>query len=532
MSSATSANGMSLETHQTLVYNLLEQHQQAGIEDPCERVETHISSVLICGDNVYKIKKPVDFGFLDFSTLEARRHFCEEEIRLNRRLAPAIYLGTVAITGSLDQPRLGGDGAILEWAVRMRRFDQQNQFDRLLQQDRLDAPLMHRLARRMADFHASVETATTASDFGRPRQVLAPMLENFNQIRDHAALLDDSDSLQRLEEWTRQRFDDLRQLLDSRRRHGFIRECHGDMHLANIALDDGQVLIFDGIEFNANLRWIDVFSELAFTSMDLAANGRTDLASQLVNRYLEHSGDYAGLPLLDFYQLYRAMVRAKVIALGSNGDNDGAARRLFSRYLELGRHFIRPAAARLILVAGFSATGKSTLSEQLLTDTRTIRLRSDRERKRLFDQQAEGGRNSLNSGLYSEENTRRTYEHLLELASLLLRQGFNVLIDATLLKRAQRQPFQQLAAELSVPSWLIWLDAPTAVLVARMQARRQSADNISDADEQVIGYQKRTAEIPDNHENVVTIDTSGEFDYPGIRQQLGLQPPQTTAISD
>ncbi len=511
---------MSSQQHKTLVHSLLESLRSNDEEAPCNSVETHISTVLICADRVYKIKKPVDFGFLDFTSLEARHFYCNEEIRLNRRLAPEVYLDTIAITGTPEQPQLGGTGPIIDYAVRMRRFDQHMQLDRLLQRGQLDGAIIDRLAQRMSEFHAAIERSPAEGDFGAPRQVVAPMLENFVQVRHSPLGAYSATLLQALEEWTQGRYAQLQELLRARLAQGHIRECHGDMHLGNMAWIDNDALIFDGIEFNANLRWIDTISELAFASMDLAANGQPSLASRLVNAYLEHSGDYHGLPLLDFYQLYRAMVRAKVTALSADvASGLDAAQAAMDRYLRLARGFTRASSGQLILVGGYSATGKSTLSSKLLTNTRIVRLRSDRERKRLFAAD-ETATDELNRGLYSPQLTRQTYEHLLATARNLLSHGFTVIVDATFLKRAQRLPFQQLAQDMGMPCTLLWLDAPTPILMQRMAARRTAADNISDADEQVIRYQKNTAQEPDTNEAVVRIDTSEGFDIESIRRRI------------
>jgi len=507
---------MPLKQHQTLVRNLVDRLDGGAGHHRCELIETHISSVILCGDTVYKIKKPVDFGFLDFTRLDDRSHFCREEVRLNRRLAPDIYLDSVPITGTLAQPGIGGDGPVLDYAVKMKRFDETAQLDHLLQQGQLDEALIQSLAQRMAAFHDSIEQAAASSDHGHPAQILAPMLENVSQIQQSPLGAMAEQRLRTLEQWTRERFRQLQGLLSERQANGFIRECHGDMHLGNMAKRGDEVLIFDGIEFNENLRWIDVFSELAFTTMDLAANARPVLAGQLLNQYLELSGDYDGLPLLDFYQVYRAMVRAKVAALSPR-----PSVQTLDKYLDLALHFTRPATPRLLLVGGYSATGKSTLSGHLLGDTRSVRLRSDRERKRLFADQV-GMTGQVNAGLYSPGISAQTYAYLLRLAQQLLQHGLNVIIDATFLKRAQREPFQALAQTLSVPCQLLWLDAPAELLVQRMTQRLQLRHNISDANEDVIHHQKANAEVPGQDEAVIAIDASVEFDIARILRMTGL----------
>ncbi|MGB4335964.1 MAG: phosphotransferase, partial [Chromatiaceae bacterium] len=276
-----------------------------------EHLETHISHVFLAGDFAYKIKKPVNLGFLDFSTCERRHFFCQEELRLNARLAPHLYLEVVPVTGTPEAPQLGGAGQTLEYAVKMRRFDQTG----LLSARPLEGDLPERVAERVAAFHAAIPAVGEDQAFGTPEAVLVPMLANFEAIRSRSQDTAILNRLVLLEAWTRNRHAELVPILRQRRAEGFVRECHGDMHRGNIALDEGEILIFDGIEFNPALRWIDVQSELAFLLMDLEEAGELGPARRLLNRYLELTGDYAGLRVLNFYQVYRALVRAKVRAI-------------------------------------------------------------------------------------------------------------------------------------------------------------------------------------------------------------------------
>ena len=326
-------------------------------------VETHISWVFLTGDYAYKVKKPLDLGFLDFSTLEKRAHCCREELRLNRRLAPSLYLDVVALTGTPEAPVLGGPGEPVEYAVKMRQFDEAGLLDRLIAGGELPPERIDRIARIAADFHARAERAPAESDFGTPERAHHPVAENFVQT---LALVSGPDVVVRLEGLQAASEEAYRRLaprMAARRRDGFVRECHGDMHLGNMALVDGDVAIFDGIEFNANLRWIDVMSEVAFLCMDLEQRGRPDYAWRFLNAYLERTGDYAGLSLLHYYQAYRAMVRAKVTAIrlaqpGLSAGDRAAAEASFLGYLSLaegyaaaGRPFLAitrapPASAR------------------------------------------------------------------------------------------------------------------------------------------------------------------------------------------
>lgn len=246
-------------------------------------VETHISWVMLTGDFAYKIKKPVNLGFLDFSTLEKRRFYCEEELRLNRRLAPQLYLAVVAITGTVDKPRLNGEGKVIEYAVKMRQFDQARQFDRLLARGRLRAEHIDRVAALIAAFHRRAAAAATDSLYGSPELVWQPVAENHDQILPLLRDTDDEARLRRIQAWFEQQFTRHRPLFLRRKAEGRIRECHGDLHLANIALFDHEVVIFDCLEFNDRLRWIDVISDAAFLVMDLQSRGQAPLGWRFLN---------------------------------------------------------------------------------------------------------------------------------------------------------------------------------------------------------------------------------------------------------
>jgi aminoglycoside phosphotransferase family enzyme/predicted kinase len=459
--------------------------------DPVEHIETHISHVLLAGDFAYKLKKPLDLGFLDFSTPERRRHFCEEELRLNWRLAEDLYLDVVAVTGTPTTPRIGGAGPVLEYAVKMRRFPQAALLDR----QPLTDGLMIRLAEEVADFHARIPVADHRLDFGSPEAVLAPMLENLAQVRARGVTPENLTRLDRLEIWTHERFRELTPTLEERRRQGHVRECHGDMHRGNIALVDGEIRIFDAIEFNPNLRWIDTASEVAFLVMDLEQAGELGLARLFLNRYLERSGDYGTLDVLDFYQVYRAMVRAKVLAIRlEQGDLDPAAasaeRHLCTCYLTLAESYTQPRHPHLLIVCGVSGSGKSRLSYRLREALPLIHLRSDVERKRLFglDETART-LSGVDSGIYFPSATNWTYDRLHRLADAILANGYGVLVDATFIARERRERFMRLARKHRAAFAILALDAPIKVLRERLRRRLALGEDASEADLAVLERQ-------------------------------------------
>jgi aminoglycoside phosphotransferase family enzyme/predicted kinase len=444
---------------------------------PVERVElieTHISWVLLAGDYAYKLKKPVDLGFLDFRSLQARRFYCEEELRLNRRTAPQIYLDVVPITGDEADPRLDGDGAAIEYAVKMRRFPQDALLSRMAQDGRLGLQHIDALARGVAAFHSRVARADAARPFGSAEEVLAPALQNFDQIEALIGADADVPELERLRDWTLREHVRLRATFEARKAGGFVRECHGDLHLGNIALIDGEPTAFDGIEFSESLRWIDVVNEIAFLVMDLIDRKLPRLAWRFLNGYLEATGDYAGMPLLRFYLVYRALVRAKVACIrdhqpGLDGQAHGRAGREYLEYLRLAQALAERPPRALIVMHGVAGSGKTTVAQELLEAWGAVRLRSDVERKRLQGLEA-GARtgSALGEGIYSPDLTAQTYARLSALSRTVLEAGYPVIVDATFLARAQRSAFAETARAAGVPFGIAVCEAPEAVLRERV----------------------------------------------------------------
>ncbi len=479
---------------------------------PVGHIETHISHVFLAGDFAYKLKKPLDLGFLDFSTLERRRACCEEELRLNRRLAGELYLDVVPIAGSPDAPRIGGLGPVLEYAVRMRRFPQRTLLDRCA----LTPALAERIGERVASFHAQIPMAAPDSPFGTPDAVLAPMLENLRQVRERVTAPGNAQRLDRLDAWTRQRWESLLPILERRRKEGRVRECHGDMHRGNIALKHGEPLFFDAIEFNPSLRWIDTASELAFLVMDLDEAGEPRLARRLLNRYLEVGGDYEGLKVLDFYKVYRAMVRAKVLAIrlgqpDQEGSGGAQVRRECARYLELAESYTRTRRPRLAIFCGLSGSGKTRLARALRDVLPAIHVRSDVERKRLFGLRAEE-RTSLGIalGIYFPQATEWTYQRLYALAEIILGCGYDALVDATFLTRAHRAAFRELARKHGAGFAVLALEAPVDVLRRRVTRRLAEDRDASEANLAVLERQRTVCEplAPAEHESALRIDTA------------------------
>lgn len=437
---------------------LLQPEAYAHPAHDIQLVETHISWVVLAGDYAYKLKKPVDLGFLDFSTLARRHHYCNEEVRLNRRLAPQLYLDVVTLRRADGCVQFGESGEIVEYAVRMRRFEQCAQLDRQLEQGRLNEKDMEEIAALIARFHAQAEPAPSDTTYGSPDIVVRPVRENFSQLEDSLTTAASAASAATLRRWTEDQFKSLRPVLSARRREGHIRECHGDLHLRNMARVGGRIVAFDGIEFEPALRWIDVVSDSAFLHMDLMSRGRSELGWRFLNRWLELTGDYAGLRVLTWYLVYRHMVRTKVdgIRLLQADVGDHERRHLedrILRHLSQAEAAIAPGAPRLVLMWGLSGSGKSWLSTRLADRLPAIRVRSDVERKRLFASRRRHGPDAFGEGLYSADASDATYERLLDLAGTVLETGFTAIVDASFLDARRRVAFRRLAERLRV-QWL------------------------------------------------------------------------------
>ncbi len=469
-----------------------------------EVLETHISWVVLAGSFAYKIKKPVNLGFCDFTSLADRHFYCEEELRLNRRLAPELYLDVLPIGGTEDAPRIAGSGPPLEWCVRMRQFDQDRLLNRLIDQGSLQPRQIDALARQVAEFHARIPVAEDDGPFGTPTAVAEPIRANFSHL-DQLESPADREVVERLRDWCERELRRLNDVLAGRKRARFVRECHGDMHLGNMfldgpSLDAARITIFDCIEFNESLRWIDVLSEVAFCTMDLADHGRFDFAWRFINAVLEWSGDYAGLSVFSLYFTYRALVRAKVARIrlrqaGLPADERSRASSELAKYLQLAERSLERRPQFLAITHGLSGSGKTQGTQAILEQSGAIRVRSDVERKRLagLNPLASTG-SQLASGLYAPEFSRRTFARMAELATAVIGAGFPVILDATFLRRSEREQFRTLAETLGVP--FVILDFPTdeATCRERIRQRAQERCDASEATEAVLDRQLRLHE--------------------------------------
>ncbi len=482
-----------------------------------ELIETHISWVLLTGDFAYKLKKPVRFNFVDFSTLDRRAHFCREEVRCNRAFAPDLYLGVVAIqageAGALAlSPAGAAEGPILEWAVQMRQFDPALALDRVLERGELGRRGLDAFGRDLARHHAALPQLEGAAT-EVPLRIFGPVEDNFAEIGttaladDHRRLLSETLSA------ARQLGEALRGHFDERISTGHVRECHGDLHLANLALIDDVVTAFDCLEFNDNLRWIDTMSDVAFLFMDCLYRGEASLAYGFLDGYLDGSGDYPGVVGLAYFAAYRSVVRAKVAALRwvQSAEPESAERCL--QHLEWTRRWLARPAGKLLLTCGLSGSGKSYLAERLLGELPAVRLRSDVARKQLagLEPLAASG-SGVDSGLYDRQQTEATFEHLAAVTAALLQAGEHVIVDATFIERSRRNRFLALATDLGTSARILYCEAPLEVLEARLDARAADGVDPSEADRAVLALQLERFEAPADHEPVYRIDSTKTLD--------------------
>ncbi len=465
-------------------------------------LQTHVSLLFFAGERVYKVKKPVDLGFLDFTTLERRRFFCDEEVRLNRRLAPRVYRGVVPVVrragGALA---VGGEGEVVDWAVEMERLPEQRMLDRLLEHGAIDNALLEALTSLLVVFHARAATGAGVDEHGAPEAVGAAALDNFDALE---RLAGDGAWLSRAQlHFLRARAEAWlaagRERLLARVRAGRIREGHGDLHAGNVCFADEGVVAYDCLEFRAAFRCCDVASDLAFLAMDLDARGFPAFAQLLARRYADEARDEELLALFPFYKGYRAMVRAKVAALtagdaGLDARARAAERRRALRYLQLAAGY--ELAPRAVLLCGLPASGKSWLAAHLARPLRAALLHSD-ARRRAVAAPAQAAGDGYGEGLYAPEQKERTYRALLDGALEALGSGRSVLVDATFALRRHRALFAEALARSGFAWHLVELRASEALTLERLARRAAEGRSLSEADAEVYRRARESFEPPD-----------------------------------
>ena len=525
-----------------------------AVVENIELVQTHASCVFLTGDYAYKIKKNVDYGFLNYSTLAKRKHFIEEELRLNKQIAPKLYLEVIPISKLNTNFVFNNSENVVEYALKMRQFPQENLFSNLLEADRLSdtrymrtSPLLnganapalrsnfepigsvslmretpnkgfsrmcalHRfieLGTIVAQFHLSAKNSDRISSFGTIDKIRVAFAENYRQSQKYIGTVQTQEQFEATKAYSDRFFHRRPELFEARVSQGKIKECHGDLHLKNICLWQNKIQLFDRIEFNESFRFVDTMYDVAFTVMDLDAMERPNFANTFLNSYLEYSGDWEGLLVLPLYLSRQAYVRAKVNSfLLDDSQIDETerqqARENASKYYHQAYQYTKPKSGSLIMMSGLSGSGKSTVARTIAQHKNAIGIRSDAVRKHLAGISVdESGTDSI----YTPQMSQKTYDRLRELGIMLVKEGYTVILDAKYDRLASRQPVIAQAQANNIPLTIVYCTAPESVLRDRLNQRQ---NDISDATADLIASQQKKAEAFTTAEQayVVEVDTS------------------------
>jgi uncharacterized protein len=475
-------------------------------------IQTHASVVFLTGDFAYKLKKPVNFGFLDYSTVANRRHFCEEEIRLNQRGAQELYLEVLPISKQGQKYQLGRDGEIVEYAVKMVQFPQENLLSNMFANGTITTADIEEMGRVVARFHLDAQTNEYISSFGQVAQIRRSIEDNYRQTEKYIGVAQTQQQYTETKAYTDRFLVEHGDLFLDRIAGGFIRECHGDLHLRNICRWHNKTLLFDCIEFNEPFRFVDTMYDVAFAVMDLAARCRTDLANRFLNTYAEATGDWAGLQVLPLYLSRQAYVRAKVTSFllddpGISSEDRIAAGKTAGDYYRQAWAYTQTQRGQLMMLSGLSGAGKSTVGKRIASETGGVQIRSDAVRKHL------GGIPLLSKGdesLYTAEMTAKTYQRMLELGSKLVAQGFTVILDAKYDRQSLRAAVIDLATAQGISLEMIHCTAPENVLRDRLTHR---TGDIADATVDLLTSQQAAWEdfTPAEQGYVITVDTTADL---------------------
>jgi uncharacterized protein len=494
--------------------DLIRQMLQPGfyphpVQEPVQLLQTHISYILLTGEYAYKVKKSVSFSFLDFTTLENRQHFCQEELRLNRRLSPELYLAVLPIVEDAGQYHIETSNitanAVVDYTVQMRQFPQDALLSHLFEQDKLTPTMMKELGTVVAQFHGQAEIDADMQGYGSMAAIQKVATSNYGISEEFIQRETDRSFTQTqaqhnaTQQFTTQFFAQNSDWFVQRQVEGKIRDCHGDLHLNNICFYLDKIHIFDCIEFNPAFRTIDVIYDVAFLVMDLEFQGRADLANLFLNTYLEQTGDYWGAALLPLYLSMRAYIRGNVNSLAlkdpaiSDTDKTGFLQR-GKAYYRLAWDYTQRSQGRLLLMSGLSGSGKSSIARQLAQRLNALHLRSDAVRKHLSSTplfQRGNTNGTFGSGIYTPEMTAKTYDRLLELGLFLAQQGWTIILDAKYDRHSLRQSALAAATSAQLPIHFVQCTAPISVLRDRLQKR---TGDIADATADMLDAQIKAAE--------------------------------------
>ena len=473
------------------------------VQSPIELNQTHASIVLLTGDYAYKLKKPVNFNFLDFSTLAKRKYFCHQEYQLNKVIAPELYLEVIPITQEADKFVLNGSGEPVEYTLKMRQFPQENLLINRFEQGKLTESEMEELGVVVAQFHTQARTDDYIRSFGEVAQIRAAIAQNYQQTEKYIGVAQTEQQFKETKQFT-DSFLNRQELFKQRQAADKIKECHGDLHLKNICLWQDKIQLFDRIEFNESFRFVDVMYDVAFTVMDVEARGSKNLGNAFLNTYLEQTGDWEGLQVLPLYLSRQAYVRAKVnsFLLKDLDQERQTTIQTAANYYRLAWDYTQTRQGKLMLMSGLSGSGKTTVARRLARRWNAIHIRSDAVRKHLAGVPLnEAGGDEL----YTPEMSDQTYTCLLELGNTLASQGFWVILDA----KFDRQRWRERAIDLArhYPVQILHCTAPLDILRDRLAHR---TDDISDATAALLQHQQDEAEpfTEAEQDYLINIDTT------------------------
>ncbi|MEM8720160.1 MAG: AAA family ATPase [Cyanobacteria bacterium P01_G01_bin.39] len=480
-----------------------------AVQENIELVQTHASLIFLTGDYAYKVKKSVDFGFLNYSTLAKRKHFIETELLLNRQIAPELYLKVLPISSNAQKLILGSSNNVVEYALKMRQFPQENLFSNLLKAGKLTANLLIELGQIVAQFHKSAATNEYISSFGSVDKISATFAENYRQSQRYIGIVQTKEQLIATKAYTDYFFAERKNLFIDRVKHHKIKECHGDLHLKNICFWHDKIQLFDRIEFNESFRYVDTMYDVAFTVMDLSARRQPEFANAFLNSYLEYSGDWEGLLVFPLYLSRQAYVRAKVNSFFLDdpqvSETDRKkAQKAATNYYQQAYQYTQNKSGNLIMMSGLSGSGKSTAAKSIAKNKGAIQIRSDAVRKHLAGLALD---ESGTDNIYTAEMTKKTYDRLLKLGVMLTKAGYTIILDAKYDRLDQRQPVIAQAQSKNIPLKIVHCSVPISILRDRLNQRQ---NDISDATADLIDIQQKNAEAFTIAEQdyVTTVDTS------------------------
>jgi len=476
-----------------------------------ELIQTHVSWIFLTDRYAYKIKKPVDFGFLNFSTIDRRRFYCNEEVKYNSRLCPGIYEKVVELRETPSGAGFLGDGQVIDYAVKMKRLPAEGMLDRLIANKSISAADLGKVARVIADFHRSALTSPSIAEYGHLDRIMFNWQENFEQVHPFKdTTLPDSER-ELIQSWVSLFAEKNRELFTRRLAEGFIRECDGDIHLENICLVDGMVYIFDCIEFNERFRCCDTAADVAFLLMDLDFHGRHDLSEEVIATYLGASGDHGMLAVIDFYKVYRAFVRGKVESLrlndtGIDQQERNLAKTRAIRYFRLARGYIerRELQPTLFITCGLMGSGKSTLASQLSFELGIAAFNSDTIRKQMSGITPETPVPAeYGEGVYGRQVSEQVYDELMRLADTDLAAGRSVIIDASFISRQDRRRGADLAMRHAARFVILHVFCNEPECRRRLLERTATGRTISDGRAELLNSQRQAFEPPREDEGLL-----------------------------